>query len=379
MNRLWFSIAAALGLGCGPGAPATDLPTRGPTAAYDVPGDSVSPAPPVASTTAGDAPDAQAGGSDAAGSSAAGAGAAHSEALPASALRDIERVFDKPVVFIAPGREGRLGVIANEAGQAVPWRFERGSWKRLPLPKAHAAPASKLEAGIYFGRDDRPRLMGYVRGDDGVRMVYLRFKGGQWRPEPKEIGRLGKAPARELFGVLGWDDPEVVCKTSDVCLIKSRKGWQEVEPTIPASARVRAFGGKGYAVTGDGFYRADKAGFVRVGPPARWTTAPAGFRVDAQGEVTVTEPAKGRVHVLDAKGDSWGWMDSPVAGPKDVAGPTNEPIVVGAGGMARREGGKWHRVGEVGWKLRFVLVDGDPESGVIVAGESGVFRVRAPR
>jgi len=377
MKRLCLSVASLLWLACGP-VPASDVPIEGTpiaSSALGADGDSTSPS----GSAAGAAPNE--GGPQAAGVESAGDRAAEPRAkdLPPSTLRDIERVFEKPVVFIAPGRDGRLAVIADEAGQAVPWRFASGAWKRLPLPEAHAAPVAKLEAGIYFGRDDRPRLMGYVQEDDRVRMVYLRFKGGQWRPEPKEIGRLGKAPPRELFGVLGWDDPEVVCKTGDVCLIKSRKGWQEIEPTIAANARVRAFGGKGYAVTSDGLYRADRAGFVRLGPPAPWTTAPAGFRVDAEGEIAVTEPARNRIHVLDAKGKAWGWMDSPVKRPKDVAGPTSGPIVVGAGGMARREAGQWHRVGDADWKLEFALMEADPKSGVIVAGESGVFRVRAGR
>lgn len=367
MTRRFGCLLSLVWLGCGPSVPAADVSAGGATVPSDrAPADGQ--LPPSATPTA----------SPAHASAEAAAAPANTKAdLPASTWKDVERSFDKPVVFIAPGRDGRLGVIADEAGQAVPWILEGGAWKRLPLPDAHAAPIAKLVGGIYFGRDDRPRLMGTVN-DGGLRMVYLRFKGGKWRPEPKEIGRLGKAPAAELFGVLGWDDPEVVCKTGDVCLIKSRKGWQEVEPTIVASAVVRAFGGKGYAATEKGLFRAEKKGFARVGPAAPWKSAPAGFWVDADGTIAVTEPAANAIHVLDAKAGAWTREESPLAGPQDVAGPASARIVVGAGGMARFEGGAWHRVGDASWKLRFVLTSAEPAGSVFVAGESGVIRLAKP-
>lgn len=294
-----------------------------------------------------------------------------SPALPVSDVLQAERFFDEPALSLAPGRAGRLAVIADEAGRAVPWRFEGGAWKRLELPEAERVATSGLVAGMYFGRDDRPRLMGYAAGPSGLRMIYLRYKDVGWRGEPSEIGRLAKAPAAELFGVLGWDDPEVVCKKGDVCLIKSRQGWKEVPPTLPPTAVVRAFGGRGYALTADGLFRADEGGFTRLGPAAPWRTEATGFWIGADGSAVVTEPAADALHVL-AAGGAWTKVASPIDAPSDVAGPDGNRFVVGAGGIAHEEQGSFRRVGEASWRISFVI---EVEGGAVAAGPSGVVRI----
>jgi len=89
--------------------------------------------------------------------------------------------------------------------------------------------------------------MGHRKAGD-PRMVYLRFRDGAWKEERSEIGALA-GDSSELFGVLGEVDPEVVCKVGGICLVKSRQGWKEVNATIPPSAVVRVFHGKGWALT----------------------------------------------------------------------------------------------------------------------------------
>lgn len=305
------------------------------------------------------------------GSASPGAGSTLPE-LPRSEAYRAERILVEPALSLAPGRAGRLAVIVDEAGRAVPWRFEAGDWKRLELPEAERAASRELVAGMYFGRDDRPRLMGYTTAGGSLRMIYLRYKDGAWRGEPTEIGRLGGPPPAELFGVLGWDDPEIVCKKGDVCLIKSRAGWQEIPPSLPPTRVVRAFGGRGYALTEDGLLRADKSGFTRVGPPAPWKTPATGFWVGDDGAIAVAEPAADAIHTLASGSAEWQTSAAPIDAPADVLGPEGSRFVVGGGGIAHGGQGAFRRVGDPSWSFSFVIaLDG----GAVAAGPSGVVRI----
>ncbi|MFO0556027.1 MAG: hypothetical protein U0271_47050 [Polyangiaceae bacterium] len=296
--------------------------------------------------------------------------AAEAPSLPADERYRVTPIFDKPVTFFITGEGGRLAALTSEQGVVVPYRFESGAWQRLELAFKQSTD-EPLVAGIYFGRDNRPRLMGFVRSSGKNRMVYLRFKDGKWQDQRKELGSLA-SESSTLYGVLGEADPEVVCKLDSTCLLKSRKGWKEIPASIPVDAVVRAFSGRGYALTRDGLFRADDKGFVRVGGAAPWTTPATGFWVSDNGAAVVVEPEKNRIHELAANANEWKTTESPTKGPRDVVGPETDRWLVGQDGVVRYESGRASRVGPIGWDLsRAIRVD----KALFVAGAAGVSRI----
>ncbi len=285
--------------------------------------------------------------------------------LPVSDAFKVTRLFDKPVDFFITGEKGRLGVIAREDDQAVPYRFQNGKWEKLPLPKPVAA--ASLHAGIYFGRDNLPRLMGW-RDDGGkLALVYLQHKG-KWEDAKSEIGGMAKLPATPLFGVLGEADPEAVCRLGDTCLMKRRSGWKQVaSPELPAQAIVRAFNGDGYALYESGLFRQGEKGFDPIGGAAPWKK-PRGFWIGADGGAIVAADAS--LYVRAAGALDWSSQPLDATDVLDVVGPADAPIAVVASGVVRRGPAGLERIGEEGLSLdRVIAVD----ATVYVAGESGVF------
>lgn len=284
--------------------------------------------------------------------------------LAPSSRLSARRLLDKPVYFLIDGEDGRLGALVEEEGIATPYRFEGGKWQALGLPAKHRGAAKALSLGLYFGRDNRPRLMGYHR--EGDTMVYLRYRDGAWQDQRSEIGALAGDRAA-LYGVLGEDDPEVVCKVGGICLLKSRKGWKELPASIPATAVVRAFSGRGYALTEEGVLRAGDKRFERVGPEAPWKTPATGFWVGPDESMVVVEPANNLIHAYDGK--TWSSAPSPIERPEDVVQSELGRIVVGKGGVAHLEGAQATRVGDPTWSFSRVLVQ---DARVIVGGAAGV-------
>lgn len=339
----WLAAAVAL-TRCAPAPPAPAARASAPPAASSPPVASAAPPPP------------------------ASAPAPPAEPPLERSTATLTRLFDKPIRFLITGEKGRLAVLAEEDGAIVPHRFEAGRWERIPLPDAHRVAATD-PVGIYFGRDDRPRLMGFRAS--GKRMVYLRYRDGRWQDQRKEIGALAGDDAR-LYGVLGEADPEVVCRAEKTCLFKRRTGWQEAKPTLALDAVVRAFAGQGYGLGREGLVRTGPSGFEAFGPKAAWTTAATGLWVSGAGQVAVVEPARGLLHELDAGGAAWRSVASPIASPRDVVGPAERRILVGDGGAARRESGRWLRLGEPGLRLSRAIEVG---ARVVLGGESGVFEM----
>jgi len=291
--------------------------------------------------------------------------------LPVSERFSAKIVLEKEIAFLITGEKGRLAVLAKEGAATVPHRFEQDKWQALELPEPlRAADPAKL--GIYFGRDNRPRLMGFHGQADAARMVYLRFKDGSWQDQRSELGGLASDSAA-LFGVLGEADPEVVCKVGmATCLLKSRKGWKDVKSSLPPTAVVRAFLGKGYALTSEGVFRADDAGFTRVGPPPPWKTPATGFWVGEDDTVAVVEAAADRIYTLANASGAWVAETSPIAGPRDITGPTAERFVAGDGGLALLSAQGPKRVGSAGLSFSRVIQVG---AKLVAGGRSGVLLV----
>ncbi|NUP07247.1 MAG: hypothetical protein HOW73_14430 [Polyangiaceae bacterium] len=288
--------------------------------------------------------------------------------LGSSTAFSATRIFEQEVAFLITGEQGRLAVLAKEGAATVPHRFEAGAWKRLDLPEPHRNITDPRKLGIYFGRDNRPRLMGYRLENNAPKMVYLRHRDGKWQDQRSEIGALASESA-VLFGVLGEADPEVVCSDGHTCLIKSRKGWKEIPSTLPTTAVVRAFGLKGYAVTAEGVFRADEKGFTKLGPPAAWKGPATGFWVGPDETIAVAVPSENTIYVLDAGGNAWRAETSPVTSPFDVAGPAASRWIAGGGGLVHREGDAYRRVGDPSWSLDRIIVVGNE---VFAGGRAGV-------
>jgi len=272
-----------------------------------------------------------------------------------------ERELDQSVSDFAVGTPPTVAALA---GLEVSL-FDGKRWRALP--KIEEGP-DKLRFRLFFGRDNAPRLMGYVEGSE-PRAFYRRFKGGRFQPEPSELGPLG-AERGALYGVLGFTDPEVVCKPRELCLIKRISGWARV----PAHERpVPIFLGNGgaFAFGEHTLERLEKTGFVEFTPAQRFER-PRSLWVDAQGAPWVLDAGQRAVFHL-AQG-AWQRLEVPVDQPAELWGQSPTSVwIVGASGAAHFDGTRLRCVRELSGALSSVMPAGDT---LWFAGESGVFRGR---
>lgn len=98
------------------------------------------------------------------------------------------------------------------------------------VPFARAAPDelanSTQTLGLFMGRDDWPRV---ITTSDGNGQHYFRFRPTPgWESPREEQGALVRAGlAFGFYGVLGHDDPEVLCAPQTFCYEKRQTGWQK--------------------------------------------------------------------------------------------------------------------------------------------------------
>jgi hypothetical protein len=282
-----------------------------------------------------------------------------------------------PTVSLATfalARAGRFASLAVGEKRVAAWGedialFDGAAWTSIPLPpKLRAKDGERDEVRIHFGRDDMPRLMGARLGPSGDAAIYLRYRGGAWKQDRKEIGSLLDAPTRGLFGVLGHADPEVVCKPGDRCIVKRRTGWKTI-PAGPARERVELAGGSAWALR--------EGAIARLDADATWTvvkvpgaTGPIGGVWAAGDELWVSEPGAARLH--HRKGGAWSTEPAPFASPRGLAGPSPDDVwVAGEAGLAHFDGARWSRVEGPRGPLAEVALRGRE---VWAAGESGVWR-----
>jgi hypothetical protein len=282
--------------------------------------------------------------------------------LPALADAKVARILEVSIHSVAFGAAPRVAGV----GDAV-WLDTGKGMRQLP-----DAGASLARVSVFFGRDDQPRLMGYERDD--ARPVYRRWRAGAWERAANEIGRLGSTRPGALFGTLGDEDPEVVCKQGEVCIIKRRTGWQTVE-LLPGLPRVALHQGDVWAVDGASLWHLGKAGFEAVGGGLPFSAATFVWPA-AAADIWVVEPSTSTLHRFD--GSRWSRTASPVSGPRAVwASGSRDVWVVGDAGAAHWDGASWSRVEGVPGPLVTVL--GRTPEDVWLGGDAGLYRcVRPP-
>jgi hypothetical protein len=279
-------------------------------------------------------------------------------------LLAFERVLEEPIKSIAVGKPPRIAALGDE-----PWLLDTEGWQKKALPKQYALSAdSRVE--IFFGRDNRPRLMGTTSvspDGSGTQAVYLRLKNAGWRKEPSEIGRLGGLPHGGLFGVLGHDDPEVVCKVGDVCIVKRLTGWTTL-PSGPGMPRVFMQGGEVWALHPDRVSALEGKGWQDL-PAPPWSK-PTGLWGDPSGTVWVSVAAENALYRFEE--DAWSKVPSPVKAPRGLWGTSPSDVwVTGDDGAGHYDGSTWRRV--VGPEGPLEVATGAGAQDVWLGGRSGLW------
>lgn len=270
-----------------------------------------------------------------------------------------------PVRSLTLGRKPFVAVLADSG-----WMFDGKAWKELPLTgPAKQEATARGPIGIFFGRDDKPRLMGTREADGRRKPVYFRWKGA-WEKDPKEMGRLAGRPDDGLYGVIGDDDPEVVCKVGDVCLVKRRTGWKTIAPGEGVGRIHLSFGDA---------WMVDDKGVARL-EGERWTRLPE--LAEAKGNVTGwwADPQAARVRVSVAslgaiyrlQDGKWQKEEVPVAEPGAMWGSSPQDVwVVGKDGVAQYDGTSWRKVKGLSGAFDHVMGRGPDE--VWLAGPQGLW------
>ncbi|HEX2672204.1 MAG TPA: hypothetical protein VHM25_15095 [Polyangiaceae bacterium] len=277
----------------------------------------------------------------------------------------VTRLLSVPVDAIALGEGTRIAVLAD-----TPYVGDARGLRSLPLPAALRPQASESdELGIFFGRDNEPRIMGTRRGQKGERAVYLRHLPNGWRDGREEIGALGGAAAGGLWGVLGSADPELVCRVGAVCIIKRNSGWT----TAPAGALKRLVtlqDGVLWGLESGGISGIDAHGWTLAIPAPSWTEPRAFWAT--RGEAWVSTPAE-LFHYRDGK---WATVSSPVGAAASFWGTRPDSVwVVGATGAAHFDGQGFRTVAIAG-PLR--VVRGRSDAELWFGGDAGLFRASSP-
>ena len=285
------------------------------------------------------------------------------------AVTELKRVLPHPIESLTV--DGQKGTVAALGQQ--PWISD--PWRSLPIPKAlRPSNLERDQARIFFGRDNQPRIMGSRIGPAGPRQLYLRYRRGRWRWGRRELGAFASGPDAALYGVLGWRDPEVVCKVGLFCLIKSRRGWSKAKlPLAPPAVAQRIDLGSdaAYALLKQRLLVLQATRWKSVGGEAPWGGSPAAAWVEGKS-AWVSVPDDDALYRYE--GASWKRNESPVRSPRGLwSDDPNSVWVVGRDGAAYFDGKLWRRIEGLQGPLAEVVGHGET---VWLGGSSGVFRVR---
>ena len=292
--------------------------------------------------------------------------------LQLQATREVDDAIRSLAIDPERGKVAALGT--------TPWLLEDGVWRRIPVPEALSAQDGERDVDrIYFGRDYQPRIMGARHDEGGARQLYMRFRYGRWQLDANEQAAFAGKPHAALYGVLGWDDPEVLCKDGAFCLIKQRSGWSKAPLPAPPSdtRRIDLGADAAYALLDDRLLRLEmRSGspttgvWTRVGGDVPWKGQPAAAWLHGDG-AWVSVPDDRAVYRYDG---AWTRHASIVGSPQGLwSDKPNEVWVAGSEGAAHYDGRQWHRIAEVAGPL--VVVRGLAKR-LWFAGASGVWAGR---
>ena len=286
---------------------------------------------------------------------------------PAQVAATFHRELADPVSAIAletPPHAAALGSDRVFLHDARGWRSE-------VLPK-NARPGPSLDLSLFYGRDNRVRLIGTHAGKSGPEGVYLRWLPAGFKREKAEIGRLSD-PHGAIVAVLGTAEPEIVCRPGDVCLIKRRSGWASVKAP-PDIQRVVLGGGVGWAVAGQTLLRLGADAWEPVGAKGSWQSADALFAT--REKAWILETSAGLIHTFGAA--AWTITTAPLAHPRAIWGATENALwLVGDEGLAFFDGALWRPVPGAPAPLASVI--GRSADDVWIGGSGGLFRVERAR
>jgi hypothetical protein len=293
------------------------------------------------------------------------------EAAPAVKLLTWSRELEVSASMLALGKK-RIAVLESGASagryRGVRMRdlAEGAEWSDLKLPERLLPTRAQREhLEVFFGRDDRPRLMGTRYEGEAATPRYYRYKDG-WRDRTGEIARL-EGGTGTLFGILGHDDPEVVCKLGEHCIIKRVTGWTNVAVPL-VEHHVEIAGGNAFAVAPDSALRVDLGdkAWRSISRDVPWQE-PLGLWPFADGTLWVADGSW--LHHWD--GQRWRTVDSPLPGARALWGrAANDVWLAAAGGVGHFDGEEWSRLVEPTGDFAHVIGTSD---AVWVAGASGVW------
>jgi hypothetical protein len=155
--------------------------------------------------------------------------------LPAADIQPrVVTLLSSPVTHLTAGKRRGAALTVEASGNATLHIFAldpHASGAHPSLPLAKPAPLHLAQSfdtlGLFTGRDDWPRVIVTNRGPNSVR--YFRFRPGPgWESPHDEQGGLAKAGRLSgYYGVLGHQDPEVLCAPGAFCYEKRESGWQK--------------------------------------------------------------------------------------------------------------------------------------------------------
>jgi hypothetical protein len=271
--------------------------------------------------------------------------------------------LDVPVHAIGLGDPPLVAVLSNE-----PRVRDKRGFRELPIPAALRPKASETEVtNIFFGRDNRARIMGTRNTATGPESVYLRWLDTGWRNGREEIGRLGNSPRGGLYGILGLDDPEVVCRAGDVCIIKRISGWKTLAAG-PEPRLVSVRDNTAWALDSTGVSALSPEGWnlFAGSPPFK---KPNGFWSD--GKLAWVAEGSQLFQFADGR---WTSVASPIGTVTSLWGSAADQIfAVGEAGAALWDGKQWAVVAGAPAKLRVIL--GRGKDYLWIGGESGLYQV----
>lgn len=277
----------------------------------------------------------------------------------------VEQVLGVPVRAVALGEGSRVAALADP-----PYVGDARGLRPLALPASLRPKAGEVDqAGIYFGRDNEPRIMGQRRSEQGESAIYWRHLPNGWRDGREEIGQLGGTTRGALWGVLGGDDPELVCRTGAICIIKRQSGWT----TAPAGETQRIVtlqDGALWGLDASGVASIDKQGWRVVLAAPAWSNPRALWATPGEAWVGAHD------QLFHAVAATWQASPSPVGEVESFWGTRRDSIwIAGSSGAAHFDGQRWRTL-----PIRGPLhaVRGRSNGEVWFGGDAGLFRVQAP-